>query len=51
MTKMDWAMGADRDTGVTEMGRATGSIYSGDPGVDSIALYLVSCVLYHLISL
>jgi hypothetical protein len=27
MTVMDWAMGADRDTGVMEMDGETGSIY------------------------
>jgi len=30
----DWVTGAYGDAGVMEMGCATGSIYSGDPGVD-----------------
>jgi len=47
MTEMDWATGADGDTGVTEMDGATGSIYSGDPGVDRLSSHRI---LYHLIS-
>jgi hypothetical protein len=38
---MDWATGVDGATGVTEMDRATGSIYSGDPGVDGISSYII----------
>ena len=30
----DWATGAYRDTGVVEMDWVTGSMFSGDPGVD-----------------
>jgi hypothetical protein len=47
MTKMDWAMGADGDTALTEMDRATCSIYLGHPGVDRISSHSVS---HHLIS-
>jgi len=46
MMQIDWMMGADRDTGVTEMDGAMGSIYSGDPGVDGLSAQHVS---YHLI--
>jgi len=45
MMEMDWVMGADRDTGVMEMGGAMGSIYSGDPGVNKLPSYLISS--YH----
>jgi len=38
----DWAMGAYRDRGVTERDWAPGSIYSGDPRVDSHHLILSS---------
>jgi len=31
MTEMDWATGADDDTGVTEMDGASGNKYLGDP--------------------
>jgi len=42
MTEMDWATGAYGDAGVTEMGCAMGSIYSGDPGVDrSHLIYII----------
>ena len=54
MTAMDWATGADGNNGVMDMDRATGSIYSGDPGVDRLylILYLISSHLIssHLIS-
>jgi hypothetical protein len=48
MMETDWATGY-RDTGVAELDRVTGSIHSGDSGVDSLhrILYLVS---YHHIS-
>jgi len=45
MMEMDWATGVHGDTGVMEMHRAMGSIYSGDPGVDSISSHLGSS--YH----
>jgi len=45
MTEMCWATGAHGDAGVTEMGFATGSIYSRNPGVDRYHL-----VRSHLIS-
>jgi hypothetical protein len=45
MTQVDCATGADRDTGVTEMDGAMGSIYSGDPGVDRLSSHLISS--YH----
>jgi len=32
MKEMGWATGANEDAGVTEMGCATVSIYSGSPG-------------------
>jgi len=31
---MDWVMGPDRDTGVTDIQRAMGSMYLGDLAVD-----------------
>jgi hypothetical protein len=37
MKEMDWATGACRDAGVTEMGCAMGSIYLGDSGVDLVS--------------
>jgi len=45
MMETDWTTGAYGDTGVPEMDRVTGSIYLGDPRVDSL-----HCILYHLIS-
>ena len=42
MMETDWAPGAEGDTGGTKMDGATGSIYSGDPRVDSISSHLVS---------
>ena len=44
MMEMDRATGAYRDTGVVEMDRVTGGIYSEDPGVESLhhILYLIS---------
>jgi len=45
MTETNCATGADRDSGVTKMDRATGSIYSADPGVDGLS----SRVAYHVI--
>jgi len=45
MTEMHRVMRADRDTWVMEMDGAMGSIYSGDPGVESIP----SCTICHLI--
>jgi len=49
MMETDWATGAYGDTGVVEMDRVTGGIYSGHPGVDSLhhILYLISS---HIIS-
>jgi hypothetical protein len=38
---MDWATRADGDSGVMEMDGVTGSIYSGDPGVDGISSYII----------
>jgi hypothetical protein len=38
---MDWETRADGDIGVTEMDGATGSIYSGDPGVDRISSHII----------
>jgi len=37
------------DTGITEMNGATGSIYSGDPGVDSILSHLIIQRITHSI--
>jgi len=37
------------DTGMMEMGWATGSIYPGDPGVDRLSSHLVSQLASHLI--
>jgi hypothetical protein len=34
MTEMGWVTGVHEELGVTEMGYAMGSIYSGNPGVD-----------------
>jgi len=45
MTEMEWAIGADRKTGVTVVDGAMGSIYSGDPRVDSNSSHLASS--YH----
>jgi len=45
MMEMDWARGVYGNTRVAEMDRVTGSIYSGDPTVDSL-----NRILYHLIS-
>jgi hypothetical protein len=42
MTGMDWAMGADRNTRLTGMDRATETIYSGDAWVDCISYHQVS---------
>ena len=38
LTEIDCATGADRNTGVMKMDRATGSIYLGDPKVDTSEL-------------
>jgi len=46
MTEMDGAMCTNRDTGVMAMDRAMGSIYFGDPWVDSITS---STIYYHII--
>jgi len=55
MTEMSWATGAYGDAGVTEMGCATGSIYSRDPGVDRSHLissyHTTNYTLYLLLSL
>jgi len=60
MTEMDRATGADADTVATEMDRVKWSIYSGDPGVDSISSHLrpsyntmnyTMCPSHHLIAL
>jgi len=40
--EMDWAMEANRVPKEIEIDRATGSMYSGDPRVDSISSHLVS---------
>jgi len=53
ITEMGWAMAAYWDGGVAEMGCTTGSICSGDPGVDGsqLASHLVSSHLtssYHI---
>jgi len=42
MTEMDWPTGADGHTGVTVLGGAMGSIYSGDPGAETSTTTLVS---------
>jgi len=39
LMEMDWATGADRDSGVTEMDRVMGSIYPGDPGVERLITF------------
>jgi len=39
MMEMDWVTGAGGHTGVTEMDRAMGSMYSGDPGVERLITF------------
>jgi len=36
MMETDWVTGVYRDTGVAEMDGVTGSIYSGDPMINSL---------------
>jgi hypothetical protein len=48
MMAMDWAMGAYGDTGVAEMDGVMGSIYLGDPGVDS-SHRILALTSYHLV--